>query len=675
MKNANTSRVLLSVLVILVAVVSRSADDLVWDDRPGEDWESSWYPLGNGELGCMVDGGVETLRIQFNIDSFWTGGKNVTGPVNDGNADANYMTMGAYQNLGVLELAMPPIERKGYARELDVSRAVYTDRFSDVTRTLFVSAVDGCLALRIRARHPLELSARIKGCRGENVENLSFAGRLPNGLAYQCRATVSSDEKKTDWIVYLRAKTSFDPRRGDLGLGREAKELPPLPKSFEAALRAHVSDYAALYDRCALDLGPAASRVPTRERLRLFREGGGDPALLALMFKFGRYLLISSSRPGTLPANLQGIWNNSNTPPWHGDYHTNINLQMNYWGADTASLSDCFMPLPDWMRLVMPTAVEVTRATFPGSRGYAYQTSANAFGGGGWRWNLAGAPWLAAQCYDHYEFTCDEGYLRNVAWPLMKGAAEFLMSTQLKERADGSVAVKDGWSPEHGPREDGVAHDQQIVRELFRDIAVAAKVLGIDDPFVREVARLEAALLGDRVGRWGQLQEWETDRDVRGDTHRHTSHLFAVYPGTTITRLSTPELAKAAAIALEGRATTGDSRRSWTWPWRAALWARLGNGEKAGEMAESLVRYNTMDNLFTTHEPFQIDGNLGFLGAVSEMIVQSHERNADGECQIRILPALPASWKNGCARGFRARGGKTVDVSWKDGKIVSKTVR
>lgn len=646
------------------------SNDFIWDDCPGKDWESSWYPLGNGELGCMIDGGVGTLRIQFNLDSFWTGDKNITGPVNDATAKSNYSTMGAYQNLGELTLEMPDVRTNGYRRVLDLSRAVYEDGFGDVTRTAFVSAVDGCLALRIRSTLPCGVSVRLQGAHNEKVGGLSFSGALPNGLGYRAQVVLLPNAERTEWVVYLRAKTSFNPRRTDLGLGEPPCAFSALPDSFDAAMRAHIGDYAALYDRCTLDLGEGDLSVPTRERLRRVRDGANDPALLALLFRFGRYLLISSSRPGTLPANLQGIWNNRNNPIWHGDYHTNINIQMNYWGADSANLSECFTPLSDWMLRTLPIAEEVTRATFLQSKGYAYQTSANAFGGGGWRWNFAGAPWMAAQCYDHYTFTCDKDYLKNVAWPLMKGAAEFLMSTQLKEREDGTVVVKDGWSPEHGPREDGVTHDQQIVRELFRDILAAAKDLRIDNAFVREVARLEPKLLADKIGKWGQIQEWETDRDQRDDAHRHTSHLFAVYPGTTISRNATPALAKAAEIALAGRATTGDSRRSWTWPWRAALWARLGNGAKAGEMLNALLRHNTMDNLLTTHEPFQIDGNLGIVAAVAEMLVQSHETDASGLPNIHLLPALPPEWKDGCARGFRVRGGKTVDIAWRDGKIL-----
>lgn len=666
-----------SVLALAAALAcgAWAHDDVIWDDAPGTGWENSWYPLGNGRLGCMVDGGAKKLTIQFNVDSFWTGDKNITGPVNDGNADRNYATMGAYQNFGFLDIELASADGavSDYKRSLDLSKAVYSDGFEvggvEVKRKIFASAPDQCLVILIKAeKAPLPLAVTLRGTHGEResrsgADNSSaqLSGTLPNGLDYVARVDVFQKGPKQAMLV-LRAQTG-------------KKTLTACPKlDPKILLKRHVADYRRFFNRCTLDLGEGDESVPTRVRLNKVRQGGSDPALQALLFKFGRYLLISSSRPGTLPANLQGVWNNSNNPAWHCDYHTNINIQMNYWGADSTNLSDCFTPFSDWMLAAMPVVTEVTRATFPKAKGYAYQTSANAVGGGGWRWNLAGAPWMAVQCFDHYTFTLDKTYLRDTVWPLMKGAAEFMMSTHLKERADGTVVVTDGWSPEHGPREDGVAHDQQIVRELFRDILAAAKVLKIDDAFVREVARLEARLLKDKIGSWGQLQEWEADRDKKGDTHRHTSHLFAVYPGTTITRAGTPDLAQAAEVALAGRATTGDSRRSWTWPWRTALWARLGNGEKAGEMAESLLRYNTMDNLFTTHPPFQIDGNLGIVGAMAEMLVQSHETDAQGRPLLRFLPALPPSWKDGKATGLKVRGNKTVDLEWKNGKLVSHQI-
>jgi len=633
-----------------------NADEMIWDDRPGGDWESTWYPLGNGRLGCMVDGGARKLRIQFNVDSLWTGGENLTKDIGDDRADANYNTMGAYQNFGKLEIEFPNLpegEVTNYYRALCLSTAVYADRFEvggvKVRRRIFASAPDDAVFIETcidpgDGPGAVDANVSLKGAHGEqesktalNGQPAQFSGRLANGLEYAARAEFMALGSKLQSVVVLRAatgKTSFPPVKREL---------------FDKLLLRHVTDYKQYYDRMSLDLGKGDRTIPTRERLRRVREGAKDPALIALQFNFGRYLIISCSRPGTLPANLQGIWNNSNNPPWHCDYHTNINIQMNYWGVDAANLSECFTPLSDWMLRTLPVVEAGTRAAFPGSKGYAYRTSANAVGGGGWRWNFAGAPWLAAQCYDHWLFTRDDDYLRKVCWPLMKGAAEFMISTQLKEREDGTVVVKNGWSPEHGPREDGVAHDQQIVRELFRSILASAKQLKIDDAFVKEVARLEPKLLKDKIGSWGQLQEWEADRDRKGDDHRHTSHLYAVYPGSTISRAATPELAEAAKVALAGRALTGDAHRSWTWPWRAALWARLGEADKAGDMLESLLRYNTTDNMFTTHRPFQIDGNLGMVAAV---------------CEILLERKMPTGWTHGSVRGLRMRDGKSVDFSW-----------
>lgn len=674
-----------SVVAAHFYVQTATAGDVIWDDRPGEKWSESWYPLGNGELGCMVDGGMERFRIQFNVDSFWTGAKNLTNDVGDDHADANYATMGAYQNFGELTLVCKPASTAGYRRSLDLSRSVYEDAFGGIRRMVFVSPHDGTNAIFIRlvSDRAVAVSMTLTGAHGEVTRTMvtgsqAFDGVLPNRLGYAAVADLDRSADGRVWTIALRARTSFDRRRSDLGLNGGVPhcfKTIALSDAYDLSWEDHLRTYGAFWNRCHLDLDgdPSLDLFPTRVRLQKVRDGGHDSALVALMFNFGRYLLIAASAPGTLPANLQGIWNDSNNPSWHADFHTNINLQMNYWGADVANLSECFESLSDWMLFSLPCAIEGTRMAFPRSKGYAYRTSLNVFGGGGWRWNYAGAPWLAAQVYDHYLFTQDERYLRETAWPLMKGAAEFMLG-RLKERADGTVVVRDGWSPEHGPREDGVAHDQQILRELFRDIAAAAKVLDINDDFTREVTRIERMLLKDKIGTWGQLQEWETDRDVKGDTHRHTSHLYAVYPGTTISRQMTPELAVAASIALMGRALTDDSRRSWTWPWRAALWARLGESEKSGEMVDSLLRYNTLDNLFCSHPPVQLDGNFGIVAGIAEMLVQSHEVDEDGKPLVRLLPALPKMWKSGRVKGLRIRGGKSIDLEWKDGQLVAKRV-
>jgi alpha-L-fucosidase 2 len=382
------------------------------------------------------------------------------------------------------------------------------------------------------------------------------------------------------------------------------------------------------------------------------------------MFHFGRYLIISSSR-GPLPANLQGLWNDSNKPAWFADYHTNINIQMNYWLTGPANLTECAQPLFDW-----------TLAMIPGSRaafvkefgedvpGWTMRTSVNIFGGNGWKWNLPASAWLAQHFWEQYAFTGDKEFLEKTAWPVLTDVCALWLH-KLKE-VDGKLVVPDAWSPEHGPREDGVAHDQQLIWDLFTNTIEAAGILGKSDPLVTKIKTAREKLLGPQIGSWGQIMEWTTERpNLEKAGHRHTSHLFSLHPGRQFTRQGTPELMKAAAVSLENRGSSGDSRRSWTWPWRMAMWGRLERPDKAGEMMRGLLVHNTLDNLFTTHPPFQIDGNLGIAAGVCETLLHSH----GGE--ISILPAPLAQWKSGNFSGLLARGGFEVAATWKDSKLVS----
>ncbi|AHF14361.1 hypothetical protein NIASO_02530 [Niabella soli DSM 19437] len=428
--------------------------------------------------------------------------------------------------------------------------------------------------------------------------------------------------------------------------------------------------------------------LPTDLRLQKYAAGGADPDLEETVFQFGRYLLISSSRPGGLPANLQGLWNNSNTPPWASDYHNNINIQMNYWAAENTNLSACHIPLIDYIvAQAEPCRIATRKAFGAATRGWTARTSQSIFGGNGWEWNIPASAWYAHHVFEHWAFTKDRDYLKKTAYPVLKEICNF-WEDRLKQLPDGSLVVPNGWSPEHGPREDGVMHDQQLVWDLFQNYLDAAKALNTDPAYQLKVADMQRRLAPNKIGKWGQLQEWQEDRDDPNDQHRHTSHLFAVYPGRQISLTQTPELAKAAIISLRSRSgnygknidkpftvasTIGDSRRSWTWPWRCALWARLGEGEKAGMMVRGLLTYNMLPNLLATHPPLQLDGNFGISGAIPEMLLQSHA----GE--ISLLPAIPESWKQaGSFNGLRARGGFTVSCSWKAGRvtgyhIVSKT--
>ena len=622
-------------------------------------WERERYPIGNGRLGAMLSGGIEQELVQFNVDSLWTGSENYSGASGANESAATDATLGDYQNFGELAISIVPSTTTSsahYTRRLDLSSALFSVDTGNVRREAFASAVDDALFYRIESAAPFELSLSLSGAHGEQTTRtdggaLTFSGTLPNRLAYTARADVVRESPSAATVI-LRAKTSYDITRADFGRTGSVEPFGAPPStSYAQAKAAHIADYRKYYATAELHLPPEYEAI---ER----------------MFNFGRYLLISSSRPGTLPANLQGVWNNSNSPAWHSDWHTNINFQMNYWAVDSANLSPLFAPVSAYLARIASVAAHETRLAFPHSQGVAYRTSLNAFGGGGWKWNFAGAPWLAAMAFDHYLFTQDIPYLRTLAYPLLKDAALFMFS-HLVEGPGGELLVRDGWSPEHGPVADGVMHDQQLMAELLGAIVRAQEILQNDPSTAARARETLSRLGGNKIGSWGQLQEWQADIDIKHDTHRHTSHLFAVYPGTTITLSQTPALAAAARVSLEtGRTTTADSRRSWTWPWRAALWARLGDGTKALEMLQGLVEYNTLPNCFATHPPFQIDGNLGFPAAVCEMLVQSHETDPSGRTIVRILPALPPAWKYGSVRGLRVRGNATVDIQWAAGEPV-----
>ena len=672
----------------------------IFSDRPAQRKWANRYPVGNGFMGAMLDGGIRLSKIQFNADSLWTGDENLDGTTKDSQADQNYRAMGAYQNFGELSFLFDSLGEGGeYRRELDLSRAIYTDSIRQggvhIIRQAFASVADRVIVYRIKSSSPINGRMRLKGTHRESSaakdRMISFSGKLENGLSYTAKALllpVDGGEVKAqnselhfiscrELLALLIPETDYDMFRANF---RNRAKLSAVDsrlsvaaaKGYEALERDHVAAYSRYFNRLSLNLSgcdPTLRAMTIPQRIARCREGNRDPELAVLLYQFGRYLLISSSWRGSLPANLQGVWNDSNRPAWSCDYHTNINLQMNYWGADVANLSEMHKTLFDWMVAMLPNVRAETAKAFPGSRGYSYRTSANIFGGMGWRWNLPGAAWLAHHAYDHYTFTKDKAFLRKVGLPIIKGAAEFCLS-HLKTRPDGTIVVPNGWSPEHGPREDGVTHDQQIFSQIFADVLGIREAIGDcgDPEFFNEVARVKGRLLGNKIGSWGQLQEWEKDRDRKGNQHRHTSHLFAVYPGIEITPEKTPELAKAAGVALDGRALTGDAHRSWTWPWRAALWARLHDGKRAGEMVDSLLRYNTLPNLFTTHPPFQIDGNLGIVGAVSEALIQSHTGT------IVLLPVVMPGWESGSVRGLRARGDVTVDFDWKGGRVTRYTL-
>ena len=622
---------------------------------------------------------------------------------------------GSFTTLGELCIATGLAEEglSRYERCLSVDSAVATVAFTAADgvryeRRTFVSYPANVMAVRFSASAPGRQRLAISYTPNpvsegnfsyDEAHGLLFSGRLDNNkMAYAVRLRVLPKggtlrheagtihvEGADEVVILLTADTDYRPNYdpdfsdpaayvGDDPRATTARWLQKAArKGYDRLFAEHYADYAALFDRVQFRLGGEGDKdhLATPDRLAAYREGAKDPGLESLYFAFGRYLLIASSRPGNLPANLQGIWHNNVDGPWRVDYHNNINLQMNYWPALPTGLAECAEPLTDFIRLLRKPGRRTAMAYW-GARGWAAGISANIFGftaplegaDMSWNYNPMAASWLATHLWEYYDFTRDLSFLRHTAYPLMKECALFTEDF-LWRKKDGTLTAAPSTSPEHGPVDEGTTFTHAVVREILLDCMAAARALKTDEADVARWQQVLDSLAPYRIGRYGQLMEWSTDIDDPADQHRHVNHLYGLHPGHTISPLTTPELAKASRVVLEHR---GDGATGWSMGWKLNQWARLHDGNHSYLLYQNLLKHGTNDNLWDSHPPFQIDGNFGGTAGVTEMLLQSHTGVVD------LLPSLPDAWAEGEITGLRARGNFGIAMTWRDGRLVTATV-